>query len=365
MKYRLFSLRTWMIAWFAVTHLFLPTVAQANSGPPFRNGQFGAEPIGVDFIGISHETLHIDMRPLARNKLVNVEVMYELDNAGNTQQLELLFVTGANYVENFHVWLGEVELSTETSAVNIDELPPSWKPPTITPKIDSEQSNAYPNYYTDLPTQLVKFSAEIPSGKSQLKVAYQALAAQSYQVVVNWHFAYVLAPARSWASFGSLDVTVDVPNGWKVATTPHLSRTGNVLNGSFDGLPADAIALTVRESFWLYDSMRVVLYVLCGIVGIVGILLSMGLHPFGFMRKYRTASFTFLAALFSGLALTISGWLALYLPGLIGLGNQLAPVGYGQTMMAMFIGIGGLIAIGVYLLIAAATQGIKKFKDAS
>jgi len=136
-------------------------------------------------IGISHETLHIDMRPLARNKLVNVEVMYELDNAGSTQQLELLFVTGANYVENFHVWLGEVELSTETSAVNIDELPPSWKPPTITPKIDSEQSNAYPNYYTDLPTQLVKFSAEIPSGKSQLKVAYQALAAQSYQVVLR------------------------------------------------------------------------------------------------------------------------------------------------------------------------------------
>jgi uncharacterized iron-regulated membrane protein len=82
-------------------------------------------------------------------------------------------------------------------------------------------------------------------------------------------FAYILAPARSWAGFGGLDVTVHVPDDWSVASRPALQREGALLNGSFNDVPADAIALTLRPP--VGTGYRIVKHSAWGFFVVVGI----------------------------------------------------------------------------------------------
>jgi hypothetical protein len=61
-----------------------------------------------------------------------------------------------------------------------------------------------------------------------------------------WQLAFVLSPARQWEGFGDLAVTVLVPAGWPAAVRPGLERRGNVLTGTFTGIPADSFGVTTR-----------------------------------------------------------------------------------------------------------------------
>jgi hypothetical protein len=92
------------------------------------------------------------------------------------------------------------------------------------------------------------FSVTLPTGASTLVARYRARAAgtDEHRPTVTWLFPYVLAPAREWGSFGGLDVTAYVPDGWEAASTPALEREGEVLRGSFTGLPADNLVLAAR-----------------------------------------------------------------------------------------------------------------------
>jgi hypothetical protein len=85
-------------------------------------------------------------------------------------------------------------------------------------------------------------------------------------------FAYILAPARAWAGFGGLDVTVHVPEEWTVVSTPGLQRDGGVLRGTFTDVPADAIALTLRPPVASgYDGVKYGAWGLFAIVGLGGL----------------------------------------------------------------------------------------------
>jgi hypothetical protein len=59
-----------------------------------------------------------------------------------------------------------------------------------------------------------------------------------------WQVAYVLAPARQWASFGDLSVRVQLPPGWRARAVPDLTRSGDILEGQFSGLPADSLVMS-------------------------------------------------------------------------------------------------------------------------
>jgi hypothetical protein len=94
------------------------------------------------------------------------------------------------------------------------------------------------------------FTLLLPPGSHTLQVRYL-----THGLVRVWghgrptvyhQLAYVLAPARSWAGFGGLDISVQLPPGWRAATAPPLEREGDTLHGSFAELPADALGLTVQ-----------------------------------------------------------------------------------------------------------------------
>ena len=218
----------------------------ANVGPPWRSGQIVAEPTGLKDVAITGETLSIDLRPLESGKPALVEAIYRLDNRGPQRQLELVFASGSRLVTDFQVWLGDQ--AVESKPAGQLDLPKSWKPPRQTPGIHDANGidfllGRWQNYATPL-----AFTIVLPPGPHVLKVRYQAKVT-SYQTnspALYWQFAYILAPARDWGSFGSLGVTIQVPDNWLVACAPPMKRDGDVLHESFTDLPADAIALTLQ-----------------------------------------------------------------------------------------------------------------------
>ena len=62
----------------ALVVLMVPIIASANIGPPSSGGRIVAEPTGVIGVEVTHETLTIDLRPLAKNGLAQVVVVYQL-----------------------------------------------------------------------------------------------------------------------------------------------------------------------------------------------------------------------------------------------------------------------------------------------
>jgi hypothetical protein len=224
-----------------------PAVVSANVGPAesIHEGQPTAEPYGLQEIDIRHETLKIDLRPLAEAKPARITATYHLFHHGDEQTIDLLFVGGPMADQ-----MGEVRLDgrpIKTRGKVLEQLPESWQIPGKT----SNLAGAEPlDYHVTTPNQGLLFTLNMQAGAHILEVTYRAQAtaiAHMSEPVVSWQLAYILAPARDWRSFGELDVVVDLPDGWSAAASPQLERIDNKLTGHFDRLPADALTLTVQS----------------------------------------------------------------------------------------------------------------------
>lgn len=233
-----------------LTLLLAPGVAHANIGPPSSGGHVVAEPVGVVGVAITNETLTIDLRPLAANGLAQVEAVYHLLNQGPERKLDLLFASGSASVADFQVWIGNQPVASVPAKDT--KLPASWRAPGQTPGLLDQRIDLDYHPYGVTP---IAFTVTVPPGLHDLKVRYAAEATvhRYGHPTVYRQFAYVLAPARAWSSFGGLDVTIHLPANWRVSCTPALTREQDTLKGSFAELPADAIALTLQASEgWAY-----------------------------------------------------------------------------------------------------------------
>ena len=241
-KMKAISVVLWVAGLAAL--VLLPLPVPANIGPPVTGGQRVAEPVGmIKDVEITRETLTIDLRPLVEKKgdkqgLAQVEAVYHLYNRGTDKKtLDLMFAFGSAGTAEFHAWLGDQAIDTRP-AVGEVKLPESWRAPRQE-KGDHSVRSGNP----------MLFTVVIPPGQHSLKVRYTAAAAYDHRgnPTVKRLFDYVLAPARSWAGFGGLDVTIHVPEDWHVDCEPSMTREGNTLKGSFANVPADAIILTVQR----------------------------------------------------------------------------------------------------------------------
>jgi hypothetical protein len=222
----------------------------ANMAPRWW-GDRTAEPPGFKAIAITDERLTIDLRPLAGLQHAHVEAIYHLSNPGPACKVELFFLAGAPAVEAFEVRLGEraVEskpLKWDDFSPYAKELPESWTGYAYLPGIEAGGHCLFhPPEYESTP---IAFSVELPTGASTLTAHYSARACGSDEgaPTTTWQFPYLLAPAKRWGSFGRLEVTVSIPPGWEVTSTPALRREGDNLRGTFDGLPADTLHLATR-----------------------------------------------------------------------------------------------------------------------
>ena len=99
----------------------------------------------------------------------------------------------------------------------------------------------------------------------------------------------MLASARACDGCGGLDVTVLLPACWAAASRPELARvsdalSGDELRGSFDAVPANALALIVAP----YESSRPK-----SICGVTGFILPLG--ALGLVQYRRTPRFAWAA----------------------------------------------------------------------
>jgi hypothetical protein len=272
---------TAVLAAVALRACFGPLRAEANEGPPYyANGSFAAEPSGLAGIGISRESLDIDMRrlsarpssPLGKrgspefSNAIEVSVTYAIANRGPEREVALIFASGAPDTTGFTAALDGRAIAAQLAADA--QVPAEWQPPITTPGLNGkdliylgpaestyvveqvEPWAHYPGTTGRTATSTYAFTVTIPSGASALTVRYRAEPQQyrsgGYSDYLNsYQFAYVLAPARACDGFGKLDVTVRLPACWAAASRPQLTRSGDVLSGSFGGVPADALALTV------------------------------------------------------------------------------------------------------------------------
>ena len=239
----------------------LPSEVWGNAGPPTRGGTpFLVEPVGIKDVEIVREHLSIDLRGFASGRPAQVEAVYQLRNRGPEQKLDLVFVTGADAVLGFQIRLGDEPVASRP-AEDL-QVAAEWQPPATTPDIDARGSVPY--YTAARGTRTVKpmaFTLLLPPGSHTLQVRYGTHGLVRLrdhgQPTVYHQLAYVLAPARSWAGFGGLDISVQLPPGWRAASVPPLEREGDTLQGSFAELPADALGLTVQApEGWAYHLVK-------------------------------------------------------------------------------------------------------------
>lgn len=241
--------------------------ARANMADPARPGDPVGEPSPLlDSIHVPEEQLVIDMRPVAEQLPASVKATYRLRNDGGAKKLDLVFVAGgfrSNSVSSFTVMLDGVTVPGRFS----DSLyvPSGWQMPRFTPGFGGKDSLPYEILLTRsagrsdihggdrgerLPATVpaIFFSVDLSSGYHTLSVTYTVdPTGYGYIDPVYIHqLGYVLSPARRWGSFGRLDAQVVLPKGWEAATWPQMEREGDTLFGVWNGLPADALALSAR-----------------------------------------------------------------------------------------------------------------------
>ena len=239
----------------------LPSEVWGNAGPPTRGGTpFLVEPVGIKDVEIVREHLSIDLRGFASGRPAQVEAVYQLRNRGPEQKLDLVFVTGASAVLGFQIRLGDEPVASRP-AEDL-QLPAEWQLPATTPDIYGR--GGVPYYTAARNTRTVKpmaFTLLLAPGPHTLQVRYGThglVRLRDHGRPTVYHqLAYVLAPARSWAGFGGLDISVQLPPGWRAASVPALQRDGDALTGSFSDVPADALALTIQApEGWAYHLVK-------------------------------------------------------------------------------------------------------------
>ncbi len=216
------------------------SAAHANMASPWQEGELVAEPFGpLREIAILRETLALDLRPLALGGPAQVTAVYHVENAGPERSTTLVFVSPRVSGQGAVRLDGAAVESRPLDALAIGRLPLAWRWP-------AGQGGAREHS----PPSGFAFDVTLAPGKHTIAVAYaaRAAAAHPHHEVYREHVVdYLLAPARAWGGFGRLEVAVTLPPGWRAQSTPALTRRGDVLERSFDGVPADQLSLVVRR----------------------------------------------------------------------------------------------------------------------
>lgn len=249
--------------------LFNSIEISANMAAPSQGGNITGEPSGLENIFITHENLTIDLRPLGEMKSVMddrnvlVEAVYEVENRGENKDLKLVFAVGSRKLEDFRISIDNKNVE-KTEIVKNEDLPAKWQTPRETPWKNGK--NLMYNPSENL-TESVSFSLTIPKGKHTIKANYKSEASTFVNLgkMKAFQFAYILAPAREWADFGGLDVSIYLPENWEVETLPQLTREGEILKGNFAQIPADSLAITVQPplpaNYDLYSTIYDTLFI--------------------------------------------------------------------------------------------------------
>lgn len=217
--------------------LMIPKAVNANMGGSHIGESIG-EPIG-DFrnLGIVWEKLNFDLRGLKDLSESTVTAIYQIRNDGEEIPVELLFVSPG--IKTSNVTLDGKTIEKEK--IKNPKLPPTWRSPFRVPTADGGSLKYFPRQISNT---ALKFKPTIGPGEHQIQVKYVVEpSSYDYSIYKDYKVIYILAPAKNWAFFNRLDVEVKIPEEWKVATSLPMKRTGNILQATFNKIPADNLVI--------------------------------------------------------------------------------------------------------------------------
>lgn len=343
--------------------------ALANSAPPLLRG----DTTGVLLPGSSNQ-MHVKREQL-RFDLVKeldqakVTARYEMENRGGALSgFPVVFVVQQGYgiQEPLKaIWDGKplnvAPVATEQlNAEQLRQMATAWTAMDVI--IDPVTGDQYSNkdFFGPKNLQLFQFKLDVPAGASgALEVKYTHHAAEDRNRHAHWiyHYQYLLLPAKGWASFGPLEITVKPAGGdLYFASTLPLQLEGGEYRATFPGLPDQNLAFGVMSKQGLVGNMAdpapyygfsfVVLIALAVLVGIGAGWLSARVRR----RGWAIATGVAAGAVVGGFAdmLLAFGVLAL-LPALRDQGYSNAFVGIGQFM----------VALPVTMVVAGVTAAIR------
>jgi hypothetical protein len=225
----------------ALAFLATPGAADGKGTSKYSQPGPAGEIIGLKDVVVQRETLTFDLRPLAEASEARMEVVYQFTHLGPENTFDLIIVNNCFQDRGLVLKLD----GQDVPCVRVDNpnLGPSWRPPMMTPGIDTD-----PLAFPYASQRGWKGRVKLTLGEHRLEARYAAGAAshRGESPIRYWQLAYVLAPARERMNLAQLDVTVRLPEGWRHASDPDLKRQGDTLQGTFNQVPADFLAFTVQ-----------------------------------------------------------------------------------------------------------------------
>lgn len=227
--------------------LFYWASLSANMAEPQRpdSSSFSGEFVSRTNIGVEKEILHIDLRPLTSLQPAEVSATYMLLSDTTLQHLELIFVANNLKGNNFTISVNGRKVSGEV--VQPEHVPFTWAPP------DSMEWSGRKYKISYSSNQYIKFIIPVIHGRNQVEVRYLANVGNHFSrntgdpSTLLWNFVYILSPAKTWKNFKELDFEARIPEGWEAHSNLQLTKEGNILQGTFSQIPADALTLSLKK----------------------------------------------------------------------------------------------------------------------
>lgn len=228
----------------ALSLTVLSSPVLANMSSPWTPGLGLGEPAGeLSDIHVVSEILQFDLRPLAVGGQGRVKALYRLDNRGDARTLPLVFVGPG----------------LETSTITLDgqsvparelqdlEVPETWELPANIPSISGNEINVE---FLDRNLKGLEFEIALPSGTCEVSVEYTFTPSTYHpmsRVYREYQVGYSLAPGRTWASFGELEIQVLLPSGFRWTSNLDFEEQDGVLQARSQGLPADHVLISLGK----------------------------------------------------------------------------------------------------------------------
>ncbi len=342
--------------------------AIANMSSPWEPGDPVGEPIGIfRQLSIVQETLTLDLRSLVSQKKGRVMAAYLIRNNGSQATVDLLFISPG--IQTGNVTVDGTKVAS--NKVSQPTVPPEWKKPITMPKMGNRSRalgfggtvNLYNLYHNN--NDGISFQAILPTGEHRLQISYDVQPGEENgdgKIYRQYLIGYFLAPARSWARFGQLDIEVNLPSGWEVATSLPMKRTNDNFRATFTGIPADGLAVIASPPLYpLSSGLSILLRVAGWGGGLIGSW-RLGLEAGRFARLRGLGGCLGLCAT---AALMPVGSIIFVLPTLLGewlswsvLNNgHLSPIWeYGHNLIVFLLMFLGLWVSGVATAVAMTEQ---------
>ncbi|MDF2629201.1 MAG: hypothetical protein K0R39_3032 [Symbiobacteriaceae bacterium] len=245
----------------ALVLVMLPAAAAANSGPPTRAGDRSGVlvPGRSSQIHVLREALRFDLsEDIGR---ATVTARYEMENRGEAlKEYAVIFVwqahSGGSDVAPTVSWNGQavpwqvLDLSPLSGAER-EQMHAAW---TAMEKVADPLTGELVDWHSwegnlEAVTYL-GFNLDLPANSTGvLEVTYQHIAAMDYKGYIDTMYAYqyLLLPAKSWASFGPLEIEVTGagPDQIFFGSNLPLKWDGEAYRASLPGLPDQNLAFSV------------------------------------------------------------------------------------------------------------------------